>query len=107
MRHLTCHLQEVPRDLPSLSDKLQDTRVKWYKRGPRLDPKPPATSAHPHRLLMYPCSRQARACARQLTLSHMDVNCGFWQMFVQPIAHFGTQGIWCHLLGDLEISVRF
>lgn len=51
MRHLTCHLQEVPQDLPSLSDKLQDPRVKWYKRGPRLDPKPPATSAHPHRLL--------------------------------------------------------
>lgn len=56
---------------------------------------------------MYPCSCQARACARQLAPSHMDFNCGFWQMFVQPIAQFGAQGIWCHLLGVLAVSVRF
>lgn len=35
MRHLTCLLQEVPQDLPSLCDKLQDARVKRYKRGCR------------------------------------------------------------------------
>lgn len=70
----------------------------------------PQTSSHlcpPTQAVMYPCSRQARACARQLTPSHMDFNCGFWQMFVQPIAQFGARGIWCHLLGVLEISVRF
>lgn len=56
---------------------------------------------------MYLCSRQARACTRQLTPSHMDFNCGFWQMFVQPITQFGAQGTWCHLLGVSEIPVRF
>lgn len=70
----------------------------------------PQTSIHlcpPTQAVMYLCSRQARACARQLIPSHMDFNCGFWQMLVQPIAQFGTQGIRCHLLGVSEISVRF
>lgn len=56
---------------------------------------------------MYPCSCQAQACVHQLTPSHMDFNCGFWQMFVQPIVQFSAQGIWCHLLGVLGVSVRF
>lgn len=70
----------------------------------------PQTSSHlcpPTQAVMYPCSCQARACARQLTPSHMDFNCGFWQMFVQPIAQFGARGNWCHHLGVLESSVRF
>lgn len=51
MRHLTCHLQEVTQDLPSLSDELQVAHVKRYERGPAFDLRPTATSAHPHRLL--------------------------------------------------------
>lgn len=109
MRHLTCHLQEVLRDPPPSPFQIsfQVTRVNRYERGTEAQPQTSSHLCPPTEVVMYPCSCQAWACMRQLTLSHMDFNCGFWQMFVQPIAQFGAPGIQCHLLGVLEFSVRF
>lgn len=46
----------------------------------------------PSHTVMYPCSCHAWACVRQLTPSHMDFNCEFWQTFVWPMAQFGAPG---------------
>ena len=57
MRHLTCHLEGVPREILSLSDKPPSSeRPRWNHTMKRttFNLKPPATSAHPQRQLCIP-----------------------------------------------------
>lgn len=109
MRHLTCHLQEILPQISSLSrSQISSGTPMWnstrWNQVLTSNLKPPL----PNDTGCYvSSSHQARACTGQLTSSHMDFNCGFWQMFVQPITQFGSRGICCHLLGISENSTRF
>lgn len=81
----------APRSPPSLGEA-PGHPCETVRGGTNARPQISSHLCPPTQAVMYPCSCHAWACVRQLTPSHMDFNCEFWQTFVRPMAQFGAPG---------------